>query len=227
LTEIFTADWTIELIQHMPVLIVRTLLTFIAVLLVVRWTGKRSISNLAPFDLAMVILIGEVAAIPVADLKVDFLHGILPVVLIGALHVLTTTIALHSKWFERLTEGEPTLLIKNGKVLKKNLLKERVSMADLMTALRHKEVTEVKEVKEAWIEQAGGVSVIRRDDADAATPRDLRRAIEQIVQANAARMRQELEDLLHHDGQQSATAKGVAKRTPPKWEPPEWNPPES
>ncbi|HYF79201.1 MAG TPA: DUF421 domain-containing protein [Symbiobacteriaceae bacterium] len=221
MTEIFTADWTMELARHMPVLIIRTLLTFVAVLLVVRWTGKRSISNLAPFDLAMVILIGEVAAIPVADLKVDFLHGILPVVLIGGLHVLTTTIALHSKWFERLTEGEPTLLIKNGKVLRKNLLKERVSMADLMTALRHKEVREIKEVKEAWIEHAGGVSVIRRDDLDAATPRDLRRAIEEIVQANAARMRQELDDLLHHDDQRPTTVEAPAKRVPPKWEPPD------
>lgn len=225
MTEVFTADWTIELVRHMPVLIIRTLLTFIAVLVVVRWTGKRSIANLAPFDLAMVILIGEVAAIPVADLKVDFLHGILPVVLIGGLHVLTTTIAIHSKWFERLTEGEPTQLVKNGKVLRKNLLKERVSMGDLMTALRHKEVTDIKEVKEAWIEHAGGVSVIRRDDADAATPRDLRRAIEQIVQANAARMRQELEDLLH-ERQQSATAGSPAQGARPTWEPPEWNPPE-
>lgn len=226
MTEIFTADWTMELARHTPVLLIRTLLTFIAVLLVVRWTGKRSISNLAPFDLAMVILIGEVAAIPVADLKVDLLHGILPVVLIGGLHVLTTTIALHSKWFERLTEGVPTLLIKNGKVLKKNLLKERVSMADLMTALRHKEVTEIKEVKEAWIEHAGGVSVIRRDDADAATPRDLRRAIEEIVQANSARMRQELEALLHHQGQPSSAGVAPAKAAPPKWEPPEWNRPD-
>ncbi|MDF2627864.1 MAG: hypothetical protein K0R39_1695 [Symbiobacteriaceae bacterium] len=210
-----------ELLRHTPVLIVRTLLTFIAVLLVVRWTGKRSISNLAPFDLAMVILIGEVAAIPVADLKVDFLHGILPVVLIGGLHVATTTIALHSKWFERLTEGTPTLLIKNGKVLKKNLLKERVSMADLMTALRHKEVTKVDEVKEAWIEHAGGVSVIRRDDMDAATPRDLREAIEEIVQANAARMRQELEDLLHHGGLKRLEVRGPAPAKRPEWNPPE------
>jgi len=198
LTEIFTADWTMELVKHVPVLIIRTLLTFLVVLFVVRWTGKRSIANLAPFDLAMVILIGEVAAIPVSDLKVDLLHGILPVVLIGALHVGTTSIAVHSTFFERLTEGVPTLLVKNGKVLKKNLFKERVSMADLMTALRHKEVTSIEDVKEAWIEHAGGVSVIRKHEVDAATPRDLKKAIEEIVQAHSARMRQELEELIHN-----------------------------
>lgn len=188
-------------LADIPVLFVRTLLTFVAVLLVVRWTGKRSISNLAPFDLAMVIMVGEVAAIPVADLAVDLMHGILPVLLIGALHVLMTTINLYSKRFEGLTEGHPTLLVKDGKVLKQNLLKERVSMSDLMTALRHKEVADVGQVKEAWIEHAGGVSVIRRQEADAVTPVQLEEAIERIVQANSVRMRQELNELLlKHQG---------------------------
>jgi uncharacterized membrane protein YcaP (DUF421 family) len=144
----------------------------------------------------MVILIGEVAAIPVGDLKVDLLHGILPVVLIGALHVLITTIAAHNNTFEKWTEGVPTLLVKDGKVLKKNLMKERVSMADLLTALRHKEVTDVREVKEAWIEHAGGVSVIKKHEVDSATPKDLEQALERIVQENTTRMRQELEDLI-------------------------------
>jgi len=197
LAQLLFENLTHELIRHGPTLVFRTVITFILVLTVVRWTGKRSIANLAPFDLAMVIIIGEVAAIPVSDLRVDMLHGMLPVILIGGLHVLTTYIAFHSKFFERLTEGVPTLLVKDGKVLRKNLLKERVSMDDLLTALRHKEVTNIKDVREAWIEHAGGVSVIRRHDVDAATPIDLKKAIEEIVSAHSARMRQELEDLIH------------------------------
>lgn len=196
MAELFTLHWIKGLVHDAPLLTIRTIVIFFTVLVAVRWTGKRSISNLAPFDLAMVILIGEVAAIPVTDLRVDFTHGILPVMLIGGLHVLITTIAVHSKWFERLTEGVPTLLIKNGRVLKKNLLKERVSMDDLMTALRHKEVTNVRDVREAWMEHAGGVSVIRRHEPDTAAPGDLRQAIEEIVSANSARMRAELEALL-------------------------------
>jgi len=200
LAQIFTADWMTELFRHLPVLVARTVITFWTVLIVVRWTGKRSISNLAPFDLAMVILIGEVAAIPVADLRVDLLHGILPVALIGTLHVLVTLVALHSKTFEKWTEGQPTLLVKDGKVLRKNLTKERVSMADLKTALRHKEVLDIGEVKEAWMEHAGGVSVIKKEGADAATPKHLEQALEdavqRIVDANSARMREELAHLI-------------------------------
>lgn len=196
LAQIFTADWFSEVTEHIPVLLVRTFITFVMVLLIVRWTGKRSIANLAPFDLAMVILIGEVAAIPVADLKVDFLHGLLPVAFIGALHVAVTTLAVHNKTFERWTEGVPTLLVKDGKVLRKNLLKERVSMDDLKTALRHKEVKSIREVKEAWIEHAGGISVIRRQDEPAPLPKHLEEALTQIVEAHSTRMYQELTDLL-------------------------------
>jgi uncharacterized membrane protein YcaP (DUF421 family) len=181
LAQIFTSDWAKEVFQHIPVLVVRTLLTFVFVMVVVRWTGKRSIANLAPYDLAMVIIIGEVAAIPIGELDVDFLHGLIPVALIGGLHVLLTTINLHWKGFERLTEGLPTLLVKDGRVLRRNLLKERVSMADLMTALRHREVEDVSEVKEAWIEQAGGISVILKRDFDAATPRDVERVVEMVL----------------------------------------------
>jgi uncharacterized membrane protein YcaP (DUF421 family) len=196
LAQVFTADWFAEVTEHVPVLLIRTFITFVMVLLVVRWTGKRSIANLAPFDLAMVILIGEVAAIPVADLRVDFLHGLLPVVFIGALHVAVTTLAVHSKTFERWTEGVPTLLVKDGKVLRKNLLKERVSMDDLKTALRHKEVTRISAVKEAWIEHAGGISVIRKEPAELPLPKHLAEAVAQIVDAHTARLHQELADLL-------------------------------
>jgi uncharacterized membrane protein YcaP (DUF421 family) len=183
----------IEVWDHVPVLFLRTVVSFITVLVVVRWTGKRSIANLAPFDLAMVIMIGEVAAIPIAEMDVDLLHGLLPVALIGALHVVTTWLALRSSTFEHWTEGSPTLLVKDGQVLRTNLIKERVSMADLMTALRHKEVTRLPDVEQAWIEHAGGISVIRKP---ADRQAELKQLIEEVVQAHGARIRQELAELL-------------------------------
>lgn len=221
LAEFFTANGMVELWVHIPILVVRTLITFFTVLVVVRWTGKRSIANLAPFDMAMVIMIGEVAAIPVSELRVDLLHGILPVFLIGGLHVLMTTLSVRSKAFERFTEGKPTLLVKNGKVLHKNLRRERVSMDDLMTALRHKEVTRVSEVREAWIEHAGGVSVIRTDD-DRLTPQALtetmedllQQAIDRIAQANAAQMKVELAALVRRLAESEGAVRGGAGAGP-------------
>lgn len=192
----FWPEFVEEMIKHAPVLISRTALTFVTILFVVRWTGKRAVANLAPFDLAVVILIGEVAAIPVADIRVHLTHGVLPVLIIGALHILLTTINLHSRRFETFIEGKPRVLVKDGQVLKQNLLKERVSLIDLESALRHKDVTDVSQVKEARMEPGGGVSVILKRADDAATLSDLESAVEEIVQAGSARMRQELQELL-------------------------------
>ena len=201
------ALWRRELVLHGPQLVMRTIITFVIVLFVVRWTGKRSVASLAPFDLALVILIGEVAAIPVTELQVHMLHGILPVLLMGFLHVLMTTINMHSRTFEQWTEGTPTLLVKDGQVLRQNLLKERVSLADLEVALRHRNVTSLSEVRQAWMEPAGGISVIRALPEARPSP-ELARAlgqidqieqierIEQIIADHNARLRQELEQLI-------------------------------
>lgn len=188
-----------ELTGDLPVLLVRTVVTFIFILATVRWTGKRSVANLAPYDLALVILMGELAAIPVADLRVELMHGLFPLVLIGGLHVLMTTINMHYSAFEEWTEGRPTLLVKDGEVLKANLRKERVSMIDLHSALRQRQISDVSEVREAWMEPAGGISVFHKRRP--ATDSDLEAAIEQIVQANCDRIRAEIEALLRERGQ--------------------------
>lgn len=192
---------TKELVEHGPVLLVRTVTVFITVLAVVRWTGKRTVAKMAPWDLALLILLGEVAAVPVGDLHVHILQGVIPVVLVGALHVLLTTLTMHSRRFEQLTEGTPTVLVKDGEILKPNLLRERVSLIDLKAALRHEGVTDLSEVREALLEPAGGLSIILREPRETVTREDLHNAVEQIIQANSERMRTELRELLRRRNQ--------------------------
>lgn len=188
-----------ELFVHAPGLILRTTLIFLVVLAVVRWTGKRTISALAPFDLAVVIMVGEVAAIPLSDMRVDLLHGVLPVVLLALFHVILTTVNLHYKAVEELTEGKATLLVKNGRPVRRNLRLERVSMADLHAALRLQGVTDLNQVQEAWMEHSGGVSVLLRPEARPVTVGDLRqvagpdpRQVEAIIERHLMALRQEL-----------------------------------
>lgn len=202
--ELLQVEWISELIEEVvedvPSLILRTITLFVTVLLVVRMTGKRSVAHLAPWDLALVILIGEVAAIPVADLKVHLTHGVLPVLLIGLMHLGLTTINLHWNRFETWTEGGATHLVQDGKVLKQNLIKERVSMIDLESALRNKEVTDLSTVKEARLEPSGGISVILRDRDAPATPADMEKAMERILNQHMDRTRKELTELLKRHG---------------------------
>ncbi|MCG0238484.1 MAG: DUF421 domain-containing protein [Firmicutes bacterium] len=162
-----------EVIRDVPALALRTILLYGVVLATMRWTGKRTVATMAPFDLALMIMISEVAAIPITELNVDLAHGLVPVILLGALHVLVTTINLRSRRFEALTEGRPTLLIARGRVLMENLRRERVSLADLSAALRLQQVTHLEQVEAAWLEPGGGVSILLRPADRPVTVRDL------------------------------------------------------
>ncbi|HLO02431.1 MAG TPA: YetF domain-containing protein [Symbiobacteriaceae bacterium] len=186
----------------MLTLFLRTLITYIVVLSVVRFSGKRAIANLAPFDLAMVILIGEVSALPVAGLE-PLYKGLLPAALLGAFHMLTTYISVRNQKFEKFTEGVPTQLVKDGKVIQKALKKERVSMDDLLTALRLAQVTDVSTVKEAYLEHAGGISVILKKPEQPVTAQQLEHklnaAIEEIVHRGAQQLHREVMQLLEQE----------------------------
>lgn len=164
-----------ELLRHVPHLALRTVVLFLTVLLVMRWTGKRTVTAMAPFDLALVILISEVAAIPITDLAVDLLHGLVPVVLLGALHIGLTRLNLRSRKMEEYTEGKATPVILGGCILLDNLRRERVSLNDLLAALRVQQVTDVSQVLECWLEPTGGVSVILRPEHRPLTLADLQR----------------------------------------------------
>lgn len=154
-----------DLLRDLPVLTIRTVLLFGFVLAVMRWTGKRTVSALAPFDLAVVIMMGEVAAIPIADLHVDLLHGIWPVLLLGTLHVALATLNLRWRRMEQLTEGKAALLVQDGRLLLGNMRRERVSEQDLHAALRLKGVHQLADVREVWMEHTGGISVVLKDHA--------------------------------------------------------------
>lgn len=203
-----------EVIRHIPVLVLRTTLLFLLVLLVMRWTGKRTVTALAPFDLALVIMVGEVAAIPISDIEVDLLHGLLPVVLLGGFHVLLTRANLRSKSLEHLTEGKGTLLVRDGQVLRRNMERERVSMQDLQAALRLKSVTDLAQVQEAWMEHTGGVSVILKPGARPLTPEELAPAatddLDALIEAHLARLRVELARYLRAEADQQRERAGPA-----------------
>ena len=186
-----------EVAADIPMLGLRTLLTFIALLAAMRLSGKRTVSALAPFDLAVVIIIGEVAAIPIADDDVDMFHGIIPVLMIAGLHVLLSKLNLHSRKLEDVTEGRSTVLIQDGKILKENLVKERVSRRDLIAALRLAEISSLREVRVARLEHSGGVSVIKTEEAQPLTPNDglpprMRDELDRLIAAHMDRLRADL-----------------------------------
>lgn len=154
-------------------LLLRALVLFALSLLAIRVMGKRTIGQLSPFDLLVIIILGSAAVIPMEEEKTPFTHGLIPIVIIAALNFLISKVILRSRWAENFLQGKPSVLVENGEVITKNLKQERVSMADLLIMLREKNVTNIADVQEAVLEPNGQLSVLLKPERQPLTPQDL------------------------------------------------------
>ncbi|MGI6643609.1 MAG: DUF421 domain-containing protein [Bacillota bacterium] len=151
----------------------RTLVMFLVSLVAVRVTGKRSIGQLAPFDLVVIIIMGSVAALPLEDESIHMGHGIIPIVVLSALQYLLSVINMHWRGAEKITQGMSTPIVVDGKIMHENLKRERVSEADMHIVLRQAGAERVEDIALAVLEPTGQVSIVKKPEAQPVTPRDM------------------------------------------------------
>jgi uncharacterized membrane protein YcaP (DUF421 family) len=142
-------------------------------LVAVRIMGKRSVAELAPFDLVVVIIMGSVAALPLEEEQIHPLHGVIPIVVMAFLQYILSVINLHWRGFEKVTQGMSTPIVLNGQILRDNLKKERVSDADLHIVLRQQGADRIEDIALAVLEPTGQVSVILKPEARPVTTKDM------------------------------------------------------
>ena len=139
----------------------RAALVYFAIMLLVRISGKRTVGEFTPFDLVVVFLIGESTqgALTGGDESV-----------VGALVVSATLIALNyaigfatarSKLIDKLVEGEAVLLMRDGKTLSDALRRNNIPDSDLDEALRQEGIADRAEVRRAFLETDGTISIIK------------------------------------------------------------------
>lgn len=157
----------------MLVSLFRCIVLYIAVILAVRIMGKRQIGELQPSELVITIMISELAALPMQDLSMPLLWGIMPMFLMVALELLMSSLTLKSMRFRAFCYGRPVLLIYQGKINQRELQRTRVSMEDIMEAMRGNGILRVEDILTAVLETNGTVSVIPKPEAAPPAARDL------------------------------------------------------
>ena len=140
--------------------ILRSVVVYLFLLVAFRLTGKRQVGQLTPFDLVLLLLISNVVQNAVIGNDNSLGGGLLGAATILLLNLLVVEITYRSKRLRRLLEATPTILVHNGKVLHQNLARERVTMEDLLAALRRNGVADISQVRVAMLEENGGISVI-------------------------------------------------------------------
>jgi uncharacterized membrane protein YcaP (DUF421 family) len=142
---------------------------YLAGLTVVRLMGKRALGELSLFDFVIMVGIGDVIVVVGLEQQVPLKRGLLILILLGVLEYCFSLLTFRSKFFSRLIEGTPTLLIKDGVLLGENLAKEHISQSDLRQELRKQGVSKISRVSRAILEACGKFSVIAKDDPETET----------------------------------------------------------
>lgn len=148
----------------MLIVFFRALILYAVVFLVIRLMGKRELSKVQPFELAIIILIADLASAPMSSRGLSIFDGIVPIITLLVAYIIFTLLIQSSNKVQDVVCGTISVIIRDGKVIESELSKLQYTMADIMTQLRNKDVFKVQDVKCAIIETNGNLTVIKNSD---------------------------------------------------------------
>ena len=157
----------------MIVVFIRTIILYTIVIIIMRMMGKRQIGQLQPFELVIAIMISDLASIPMQDIGIPLLYGIIPIVTMLFIQVLLSYIQLKSELFRKILCGKPSLLIKNGEIQMKELRNQRLNLNDLMEELRINGYFNLEDIQYAVLETSGQISIIAKTPKETITKEDI------------------------------------------------------
>ena len=152
--------------MQLIIVIIRTIFFYFFITFAYRIMGKREVGQLGIVDLIVSILIAELVAISIENYQDSLLLTIVPIIILVILEIFLAYLTLKSRNFRIALDGKPSLIIKNGKIQFKEMIKQRYSLDDLLLALRQKDIKNLKDVEYAILEKNGKLSIFQYDNYD-------------------------------------------------------------
>lgn len=145
--------------------VLRAAAMYLALMVLFKIAGRRSSAELTTFDFVLLMMIGEATQQALLGDDFSVTNGILVIVTLIGIDVGLSLLKQRSGWVSRLIDGEPTIIVENGKLLRQRLRHARLVEADIMEAARSSQGIEtLEEIKFAIIERNGKISIIARED---------------------------------------------------------------
>ncbi|WP_437563149.1 DUF421 domain-containing protein [Sorangium sp. So ce542] len=144
-------------------------LAYVALIVLLRASGKRVLSKMNAFDLVVTIALGSTLATVMLSKSVALADGVLAFALLVLLQFLITWLSVRSKTVSQMVKAEPALLVHRGEVLPRALKQERVVEAELLAAARNHGLMSLSDVEAIILETDGSFSVIRRSPSSERT----------------------------------------------------------
>ena len=148
----------------MLVVFFRALILYCVVFIVIRLMGKKELSKVQPFELAIIILISDLASAPMSSRGISIFDGIVPIVTLLITYIIFTLLTRSNNKVQDVMCGTLSVIIENGKIVESEFSKQSYTIADLMSQLREHDIFKIQDVKYAMVETNGNLSVIKNSD---------------------------------------------------------------
>jgi uncharacterized membrane protein YcaP (DUF421 family) len=141
-------------------LVLRATVIFFFIFLVTRVAGKRELSSLEPFDLILLVVIGDLVQQGVTQSDNSVTGALIVICTIALLTVFLSYLNFRVPFLRGALEGEPVVLVENGQMIERNMRRERITTEDIEAEARQQQVASIADIRWAVLETSGRISVI-------------------------------------------------------------------
>jgi len=142
----------------------RTVFLYLLVLVVFRLMGKREVGELSIMDLVVFVLIAECVAFALDDIEKPLFENVFPIIILLGIQYLNSLLALKSKKIRDLIDGDPSIIVEDGVINQEEMRKQRYNLDDLFQQMREERIPSVQQIKYAFLEPSGKLSIFLKDD---------------------------------------------------------------
>jgi len=133
---------------------------FAIIIISMRLMGKRQMGELELNELVVAVMISELATIPITDEHKSLLDGVIPIVTLLVCEIVIAFIAMKNVKFRSLISGDPSIIVKNGEIVQKEMRKNRFTLDELFESLRAHDVSDISTIKYAILETDGTLNTM-------------------------------------------------------------------
>ena len=163
----------------MLIIFIRASILYLFIVVIMRLMGKKQIGELQPTELVVALVIADLSAVPMENLNVPILYGIIPIFTLFIIGEIFSFIALKSDKARGIIYGKPSILVEHGKILEGELRKQRFNINDLLEQLRIGGYPSLEDIEYAILETTGDLSIIPKSTKRPVNTEDLKLHVDQ------------------------------------------------
>jgi uncharacterized membrane protein YcaP (DUF421 family) len=142
-------------------IVLRALVAYVFIITLLRVTGRRELSSMAPTDLVLLVVMGDLIQNGVTQSDMSVTGVVIAVTTFALLSVASSYLVYKSKRAQKIIEGTPLIVVEGGKLVEANLRSERMTLDDVMEEARAQQIESIDEIKWAVLESNGSLSFIK------------------------------------------------------------------